>query len=237
MMSLRTNFAEEIWLTTFNLSLFRSSRPEVFCKIVVFKNFEKFTREHLYLRLFFNKVAGRRRPSIIVFLFDLFAYNYDKFIVKNRENVLVNLKIAYSINSLANKSFRGLNQLTYISFIRRKFLRERSVRCFTFMPGQLVSIYFIHRFVFPLRNPIRKSSNFSQSVTQEPITILVIPILIQKFIRCQFHWKYYIFQNTSIPQNGIPSSSNYLVIPTETDRDTPNKLFLGGIPIQVCYCF
>ena len=36
----------------------RSSRPEVFCKRDVLRNFEKFTGKHLCQRLFFNEVAG-----------------------------------------------------------------------------------------------------------------------------------------------------------------------------------
>ena len=36
----------------------RSSRPEVFYKKGVLKNFAKFTGKHLYQSLFFNKVAG-----------------------------------------------------------------------------------------------------------------------------------------------------------------------------------
>ena len=41
-------------------TLVRSSRPEVFCKKGVFRNFTKFTGKHLYQSLFFNKVAGLR---------------------------------------------------------------------------------------------------------------------------------------------------------------------------------
>ena len=37
----------------------RSSRPEVFCKNGVLRNFAKFTGKHLYQSLFFNKVAGQ----------------------------------------------------------------------------------------------------------------------------------------------------------------------------------
>ena len=40
---------------------FRSSRPEVLCKIIVLKNFAKYTRKHLCQSLFFNNVAGLRR--------------------------------------------------------------------------------------------------------------------------------------------------------------------------------
>ena len=36
----------------------RSSRPEVFCKKDVYRNFAKFTGKHRYQRFFFNKVAG-----------------------------------------------------------------------------------------------------------------------------------------------------------------------------------
>ena len=36
----------------------RSSRPEVFCKKGVLRNFAKFTGKHLYQIRFFNKVAG-----------------------------------------------------------------------------------------------------------------------------------------------------------------------------------
>ena len=38
----------------------RSSRPEVFCKKGVLRNFAKFTRKHLCQGLFFNKVASLR---------------------------------------------------------------------------------------------------------------------------------------------------------------------------------
>ena len=43
--------------------LFRSSRPEVFCKKGILRNFAKFTRKHLCQRLSFNKVAG---PAIFL---------------------------------------------------------------------------------------------------------------------------------------------------------------------------
>ena len=40
---------------------FRSSRPEVFCKRGVLKNFSKFTGKHLCQSLFLDKVAGLRQ--------------------------------------------------------------------------------------------------------------------------------------------------------------------------------
>ena len=39
----------------------RSSRPEVFCKKGVLRNFAEFTGKHLCQRLFFNKVAGNEK--------------------------------------------------------------------------------------------------------------------------------------------------------------------------------
>ena len=36
----------------------RGSRPEMFCKVDVPKNFVRFTGKHLCRSLFFNKVAG-----------------------------------------------------------------------------------------------------------------------------------------------------------------------------------
>ena len=36
----------------------KSSRPEVFCKKGVLRNFAKFTEKHLWQSLFFNKVTG-----------------------------------------------------------------------------------------------------------------------------------------------------------------------------------
>ena len=44
------------FLTKILRSIFRSSRPEVFCKKGVFKNFTKFTGKNLCQSFFFNKV-------------------------------------------------------------------------------------------------------------------------------------------------------------------------------------
>ena len=47
-----------VLLNFFMNSASRSSRPEVFCKKDVLRNFTKFTAKHLCQSLFFNKVAG-----------------------------------------------------------------------------------------------------------------------------------------------------------------------------------
>ena len=44
---------------------FRSSRPGVFCKKGVLRNFEKFTGKQLCQGLFFNKVAGLRPTTLL----------------------------------------------------------------------------------------------------------------------------------------------------------------------------
>ena len=46
-------------------TLSRSSRPEVFCKKGVFRNFVKFTRKHLRQSLFFSKVGGLRSATLL----------------------------------------------------------------------------------------------------------------------------------------------------------------------------
>ena len=43
----------------------RSSRPEVFCKKGVLRNFVKFTGKHLCQSLFFNKLAGLRPTNLL----------------------------------------------------------------------------------------------------------------------------------------------------------------------------
>ena len=45
--------------------MFRSSRPKVFCKAGVLKNFAKFTEKHLWQSLFFKKVAGLRPAALL----------------------------------------------------------------------------------------------------------------------------------------------------------------------------
>ena len=46
-------------------TIFRSSRPEVFCKKGVLRNFAKFTGKHPCQSLFFNKVVGLRAATLL----------------------------------------------------------------------------------------------------------------------------------------------------------------------------
>ena len=69
-MSLLLNHFIETTESSANLSakslyLSRSSRPEVFCKTGVLRNFAKFTGKHLRQSLLFNKVASLRLATLL----------------------------------------------------------------------------------------------------------------------------------------------------------------------------
>ena len=53
-------------LSTTQLGTTRYSRPEVFCKKGVFKNFAKFSEKHLCQSHFFNKKAAGLRPATLL---------------------------------------------------------------------------------------------------------------------------------------------------------------------------
>ena len=62
-------------------TMYRSSRPEVFCKKGVLRNFAKFTGKHLFQSLFFNKVAGRPVTLLKKRLWHrCFPVNFTKFL-------------------------------------------------------------------------------------------------------------------------------------------------------------
>ena len=46
-------------------TLYRSSRPELFCEKGVLRSFAKFTGKHLYQSFFFNKVGDLRPASLL----------------------------------------------------------------------------------------------------------------------------------------------------------------------------
>ena len=52
-------------VTSNEIYLFRSSRPEAFCKKGVLRNFAKFTGKHLHQSLFFNKAAHLRPATLL----------------------------------------------------------------------------------------------------------------------------------------------------------------------------
>ena len=60
----------------------RSSRPDVFCKNGILRNFTKFTGKHLCQGLFFDKVAGLRPATLLKkrLWHRSFAVNFVKFL-------------------------------------------------------------------------------------------------------------------------------------------------------------
>ena len=62
--------------------LFASSRPDVFCKKGVLRNFTKFTGKQLCQSLFFNKVAGLRPATLLKkrLWHSCFPVNFVKFL-------------------------------------------------------------------------------------------------------------------------------------------------------------
>ena len=60
----KTNQSSEINFEHCQTSTFRSSRPEVFCKKGVQRNFAKFTGKHLCQSFFFNKVVDLRPATL-----------------------------------------------------------------------------------------------------------------------------------------------------------------------------
>ena len=75
-------FFKLLELSRFITLLYRSSRPEVFCKKCVLENSAKFTELHLCQSLFFNKVAGLRPATLLKKrLWDrCFPVNFVKFL-------------------------------------------------------------------------------------------------------------------------------------------------------------
>ena len=52
-------------LCSLSMPLFRSSRPELFCRKGALRNFAKFTGKHLCQSLFFDKVEGLRPATLL----------------------------------------------------------------------------------------------------------------------------------------------------------------------------
>ena len=71
----------KVWLL-FEICSSRSSRPEVFLKKGVLRNFTKFTRKHLCLSLFFNKVASFSPATLLKnrLWYGCFPVNFVKFL-------------------------------------------------------------------------------------------------------------------------------------------------------------
>ena len=76
------SMAKNKFAYSFIVENIRSSRPEVFCKKGVLRNFAKFAGKHLCQSLFLNKVAGIRPATILKkrFRHRYFPVNFVKFL-------------------------------------------------------------------------------------------------------------------------------------------------------------
>ena len=117
-------------LASYVENLFRSSRPEVFCKKGVLRNFAKLTGKHLCQELFFNKVAGLRPDACKfikkealaqVFSCEIFKISKNNFFHRTplvAVSDLFKLKNSYkkvvSLGILMISGQKEVNQLTYI---------------------------------------------------------------------------------------------------------------------------
>ena len=71
--------ADSIWLV-------RSSRPEVFYKKGILRNFAKFTGKHLCQRLFFNKVSGAKAGVAVSNKYEIHLKKKDSLPQKSRRS-------------------------------------------------------------------------------------------------------------------------------------------------------
>ena len=104
----------------------RSSRPEVFCKKGVLRNFAKFTGKNLCQSLFFNKVAGLRPATVLKkrLRHRCFPVNFVKFLrtpfLNNtsggyfwKHNVAMQTTAEFASNSTANIKRSNSLDLTF----------------------------------------------------------------------------------------------------------------------------
>ena len=97
-----SNEEKEGWhyLKVKNYPHYRSSRPEVFCKRGVLRNFAKFTGKHLRQSLFFNKVEHLRWLLLALLRGVTSKHGGDFYCLKNlhsfrTENKLKNMMVIF----------------------------------------------------------------------------------------------------------------------------------------------
>ena len=137
----RQKHYKQIKFNKFNLgksiffnNIIRSSRPEVFCKTGVLRNFAKFTGKHLCQTLFFNKVAGLRPVTLLkkrefgtgVFLWILWNFYENTFIYRKTLSDLIPLKYVQNENQNTGENLRvytknwnsgNRSSLTFLAFL------------------------------------------------------------------------------------------------------------------------
>ena len=117
------------------LRCYKSSRPEVFYKKGVLRNFAKFTGKHLCQSLFFNKVAGLRPATLLKkrLWYRCFSVNFAKFL--GTSFLTKHLQWCYNTNPFASP----LPHDFYVAIIEEKVYQTFSFS----MSGwkQLLSLY------------------------------------------------------------------------------------------------
>ena len=97
----------------------RSSRPKVFCKKDVLKNFTKFTGKHFCQSLFFNKAAGKKRLRRMCFPVNFVRFLRTPFLQNNSGGLLLTKDLP-SISLISNEQllcYQYLYMLHHHSFL------------------------------------------------------------------------------------------------------------------------
>ena len=99
----------------------RSSRPEVFCKNGVLRNFTKLTGKHLRQSLFFNKVVGLRPATLLKrrLWHRCFPVNFEKFrrtpfFIEHLWRLLRSLKISNSLILISIRTVLVILPICYV---------------------------------------------------------------------------------------------------------------------------
>ena len=100
-----------------NFRTFRSSRPELFCKKSVLKNFVKFTGKYLRQSLFFDKVGGLSPATLLKkgLWHKRFPVNFAKFL-------RTPFKELKKLQDFARLNMHGQLKAENFFFIKKKFL-------------------------------------------------------------------------------------------------------------------
>ena len=120
----------------------KSSRPEVFCKKGVLRNFSKFTGKHLCQSLFFNKVASLRPKTLLKkrLWHRCFPVNFEKFL--RTPFLTKNLRCSLDpmhLSHLAKLVSLSLKKLLQFLVIFHHF-GCRLVTCIAFYAGCLIYV-------------------------------------------------------------------------------------------------
>ena len=99
----------------------RSSRPEVFCKNGVLRNFTKLTGKHLRQSLRFNKVVGLRPATLLkrrlwhrCFPVNFVKFRRTPFFIEHLWRLLLSLKISNSLILISIRTVLVILPICYV---------------------------------------------------------------------------------------------------------------------------